>query len=72
MRIAMIGTRGVPAHYGGFETAVEEIGARLATVGHEVVVFCRPVESGTELASFKGMSLVHLPIIRKRALETGV
>ena len=29
MRIAMIGTRGVPASYGGFETAVEEIGARL-------------------------------------------
>ena len=70
MRIAMIGTRGVPARYGGFETAVEEIGARLAAAGHEVVVFCRPVESGTELASFKGMSLVHLPIIRKRALET--
>ena len=28
-RIAMIGTRGVPAAYGGFETAVEEIGRRL-------------------------------------------
>ncbi len=30
LTISMIGTRGVPAQYGGFETAVEEVGARLA------------------------------------------
>ena len=29
MRIAMLGTRGVPARFGGFETAVEEVGRRL-------------------------------------------
>ena len=29
MKIAMIGTRGVPANYGGFETCVEELGQRL-------------------------------------------
>ena len=28
--IALVGTRGVPARYGGFETAVEEVGRRLA------------------------------------------
>ena len=26
LHIAMVGTRGVPARYGGFETAIEEIG----------------------------------------------
>ena len=41
LRIGMIGTRGVPAAYGGFETAIEEIGRRLAERGHEVVVHCR-------------------------------
>ena len=41
MRIAMLGTRGVPARYGGFETAVEEVGQRLAERGHRVVVYCR-------------------------------
>ena len=41
MRIAMLGTRGVPARYGGFETAVEEVGQRLADRGHRVVVYCR-------------------------------
>lgn len=70
MRIAMIGTRGVPAHYGGFETAVEEIGARLVAAGHDVVVFCRPVEGEVRLPTYKGMRLVHLPVVRKRSLET--
>ncbi len=70
MRIAMIGTRGVPAHYGGFETAIEEIGQRLVTLGHEVVVFCRTPEGQEKLDTFKGMELVHLPALPKRSLET--
>ena len=41
MKIAMIGQRGVPATFGGIERHVEELGARLAERGHEVVVFCR-------------------------------
>jgi glycosyltransferase involved in cell wall biosynthesis len=70
MRIALIGTRGVPARYGGFETAVEEIGRRLATRGHDVVVFCRPREGEEQLASYRGMTLVHLPAMKNRSLET--
>ncbi|WP_081866101.1 DUF1972 domain-containing protein [Blastococcus sp. URHD0036] len=72
MSIAMVGTRGVPARYGGFETAVEEIGRRLADAGHRVVVYCRTVPGSTEqpLAEFQGMELVHLPAARKRSLET--
>ena len=41
MKIAMIGQRGVPATFGGVERHVEELGARLAAYGHEVVIFCR-------------------------------
>ncbi|MEW9534399.1 DUF1972 domain-containing protein [Microbispora sp. NPDC049125] len=68
MRIAMIGTRGVPARYGGFETAVEEIGWRLAEAGHMVRVYCR---SGEERPRrYRGMELVHLPAVRHKALET--
>ena len=71
MRIALIGTRGVPARYGGFETCVEEVGSRLAAAGHEVIVYCRPTDDGAEqLDSYLGMQLVHLPIVRKRSLET--
>lgn len=68
MRIAMIGTRGVPAAYGGFETAVEEIGARLVARGHEVTVYCRGAEE--RLPSYRGMTLVHLPALHLRAAET--
>lgn len=68
MRIAMIGTRGVPAQYGGFETAVEEIGSRLAADGHRVTVYCRNPEQS--LTHHLGMKLVNLPALRKRSLET--
>lgn len=68
MRIAMIGTRGVPARYGGFETAVEEIGSRLAAAGHQVRVYCRGAPE--RLAEYKGMQLVHLPAVRTKTLET--
>lgn len=70
MKIAMVGTRGVPAHYGGFETAVEEIGARLAAMGEEVVVFCRPVDGEPTPSTYRGMTLVWLPSVQQRALET--
>ena len=70
MRIAMIGTRGVPAAYGGFETAVEEIGSRLADRGHEVTVYTRPDDRANALREFKGMRLVPLPSVHSKALET--
>lgn len=68
MRVALIGTRGAPARYGGFETAVEEIGAGLVEHGHDVTVYCR-----TELTAgkhYRGMRRVVLPAVRKKALET--
>lgn len=68
MRIAMLGTRGVPASYGGFETAVEEIGKRLAARGHHVTVYCRnPGQTRTE---YLGMHLVNAPALRHRMAET--
>jgi glycosyltransferase involved in cell wall biosynthesis len=68
LRISMIGTRGVPAQYGGFETAVEEVGQRLAARGHEVHVYCR--NQGQSLADYKGMHLINLPAVRHRHAET--
>lgn len=68
MHVAMIGTRGVPAQYGGFETAVEEIGWRLVERGHRVTVYCR--NAGQDLTEYRGMDLVNLPAMRKKSLET--
>lgn len=72
MRIALLGTRGVPARYGGFETCVEEVGSRLVERGHEVVVYCRPAGAGDPKpqTEYRGMRLITLPVVRKRSLET--
>ena len=48
MKIALVGTRGVPARYGGFETCVDEIGRRLVKNGHDVVVYCRRPDAGPQ------------------------
>ena len=69
MRIAMMGTRGVPAAYGGFETAIEEIGTRLAARGHEVLVYCRGSQAKPD-REYRGMQLVHLPALKSKSLET--
>lgn len=69
MRIALIGTRGVPARYGGFETAVEEVGRRLVQRGHQVTVYCRR-QGSDRPAGYLGMDLVHLPAVRQRVAET--
>jgi len=63
-----MGTRGVPAQYGGFETAVEEIGTRLAARGHIVTVYCR--NPGQHITHYRGMHLVNLPAVRHRTTET--
>ncbi len=70
MRIAMVGTRGVPAAYGGFETAVEEIGKRLVERGHDVVVYTRVDDRSAAPREYLGMRLVPLPAVRSKALET--
>lgn len=65
----MVGTRGVPARYGGFETAIDEVGSRLVERGHHVTVYCRStVASGPQ--SYRGMELVVLPALRRKSLET--
>ena len=67
MRIALLGTRGIPARYGGFETFAEELSTRLAARGHEVTVYCRerPAEN-----SYRGVHLQYLPTIRHKYLDT--
>ncbi|KSU67680.1 DUF1972 domain-containing protein [Arthrobacter sp. NIO-1057] len=70
LSIALVGTRGVPARYGGFETAIEEVGCRLAEQGHDVTVYCRGTAKDERLSEYLGMKLVHLPAMRRRSLET--
>ncbi len=68
LTLAMVGTRGVPAAYGGFETAVEEVGKRLVARGHEVVVYTRG--SARREKDYLGMRVVHLPAVPVKQVET--
>ncbi|MDD8047232.1 MAG: glycosyltransferase family 4 protein [Verrucomicrobiota bacterium] len=74
MKIAMIGQKGVPATYGGPERHVEELGRRLAAMGHEVSVYVRPyygqsAKEGGFLKEYLGMRLYTLPSIRTKHLD---
>jgi glycosyltransferase involved in cell wall biosynthesis len=67
VRIAILGTRGIPANYGGFETFAEELSTRLASRGHQVTVYCREKQAFTE---YRGVRLVYLPTIHHKYLDT--
>jgi hypothetical protein len=70
LKIALIGTRGVPANYGGFETCVEEVGKRLADKGHEITVYCRKSYYDKEQDYYLGMKRVCLPNLKNKSLDT--
>ncbi len=55
LRIAMLGSRGVPATYGGVERHVEELGARLVDRGHEVSVYSRDHYLADDAPTYRGM-----------------
>jgi glycosyltransferase involved in cell wall biosynthesis len=67
MKIAIAGTRGIPARYGGFETFAEELSRRLAARGHDVTVYCRQRH---DEPTYLGTRLVYLPTIRHKYLDT--
>ena len=69
MHIAFIGTRGVPATFGGIEHHVEEIGSRLAERGHDVTVYCRTNYVDDRQDEYKGMRLVRLPTVSSKRLD---
>ncbi len=72
MKIAILGTRGIPASYSGFETAVEQLASRLTARGHQVVVYCRPHVVDPRLPHYKGAELVHIRTVQNKYLDTFV
>ncbi len=70
MRIAIVGTRGIPAAYGGFETLAWELSSRLAARGHEVTVYCRRGRTDETIALPDGVRRRFLPYLPGKYLET--
>jgi len=67
LKIAILGTRGIPARYGGFETFAEELSVRLAERGHDVTVYCRQAHSEPV---YRRVRLRTAGTVRHKYLET--
>jgi glycosyltransferase involved in cell wall biosynthesis len=72
VKIAILGSRGIPVSYGGFETLAEELSTRLVHKGHDVTVYCCGHYSITGESTYKGVKRVVLPTIRTKVLEKPV
>lgn len=72
MKVALLGSRGVPACYGGYETLMEELGVRLVARGFRVTVYCRSHSTPRGLTEHRGMELVVLPTLPTKYLDTPV
>ncbi len=70
MKIALLGTRGIPANYGGFETFAEELSVRLARRGHQVTVYCRTNNVERREPVYRGVRRVLLPTIAHKYFDT--
>ena len=71
-RVALIGSRGIPARYGGYETLFDELAPRLVARGFDVTVYCRSHNDPRRRVRRRGARLVHLPTLRTKHLDTPV
>lgn len=71
MKIAILGTRGIPASYGGFETFAEEVAKRMTRAGHTITVYGRKKFFTTVLdKKYLDINLINTPTIMHKYLET--
>lgn len=60
LRIAILGTRGIPASYGGFETFAEQLATRLVARGHQVTVYAEADSAGLPDTWHQGVRIRHI------------
>lgn len=70
MKIAIVGIRGIPSSYSGFETIIGELGPRFVERGHQVTVYCRKSLFAQRPPLYKGVALRYLPSIEHKAFST--
>jgi len=69
MKIAVVGTRGIPNILGGIETHCEELFPRIASKEFDITVFRRKNYVKDCLSEYKGVRLVTLQSPKKKAIE---
>jgi len=69
LKIAIIGSRGIPAKYGGFETFVERLSLGLIQKGHQVTVYCSSLYTDNKAKSYNGIERVFIPALPVKSVE---
>ena len=69
IRIAFIGQKGIPAHFGGVEFHVDELSKQLIRRGHQVTVYVRSWYTPSDLDAYEGVRLLHTPTLRTKHLD---
>lgn len=59
-KVALIGTNGIPARYGGFETLTEYL-ARYLSDKYEITVYCAKSKKTNRLQTYLNSKLVYIP-----------
>lgn len=63
MKLFILGTRGIPATHGGFETFAEKLSLHLVSKGWEVSVYCQEENNGEITESYwQGVHRIHIPV----------
>ena len=70
LHVAILGHRGIPGNYGGFETFAEELATRMVKDGHRVEVYCRTNTGTYRAQTYKGVRLIYLSTISNKHLDT--
>ncbi len=61
MRLAIVGTRGIPNNYGGFETLAEYLVEYLSE-DIDITVYCSSIDMESTLKTYKGANLIYIPV----------
>jgi len=70
LRIAMVGSRGIPHTYSGYEEFIGEMAPRLVERGHELIVYCRSSLFRERPKTYEGVRLIYLPSIETKTMGT--
>ena len=69
LKIAIIGSRGYPYIYSGYETLVKELSERLVKKGHTVRVYCHKYLFKNRPKKINGIELIYMPSVKSKVLS---
>ena len=69
LKISIIGSRGYPYVYSGYETLVKNIGERMVAKGVQVTVYCHSYLFDQKPKQLNGIHLKYIPTIKSKSLS---